>query len=116
MSDRDYRLFLQDIIDSISNIEEYTAGLTLEEFQTRKMVKDAVIRNFEIIGEASTHIPDEIKFKYASVPWRELKSVRNIVIHEYFGVDLDIIWKTIHKSLPGLKKEILKAVESEGDF
>jgi uncharacterized protein with HEPN domain len=115
MSERDYRLFIQDIIDSIIKIEDYTSGLTFDAFQSNEMVKDAVLRNFEIIGEASSHIPDDIKSKNISVPWRELKSVRNLVIHEYFGVDLEIIWKTISKSLPELKTEIMKALNSEGN-
>ncbi len=72
-----------------------------------------MIRNLEIIGEASTHISEEIKLKYPSIPWNKMKSMRNIVAHEYFGIDYDTIWKTIKKSLPILKAEIIEVIERE---
>lgn len=115
MSERDYRLFLQDILESIEKIERYTVNLSFDGFNGNEMVTDAVIRNFEIIGEASTHISDEIKSKYPSMPWDKMKSMRNIVAHEYFGIDYDTIWKTIKKSLPVLKVEITKAIELESN-
>lgn len=113
MSERDYRLFLNDILDSIEKIEEYTSGMDFRKFTSNQMAIDAVIRNFEIIGEAAKNIPDDVQTKYPSVPWNKMKAMRNIVIHEYFGVDVNITWKTIRKSLPNLKAKVLEAVERE---
>lgn len=67
---------------------------------------DAVIRNFEIIGEAANHVPDPIQAKFAKIPWGHMKAMRNILIHEYFGVDIEVLWKTINDDLPRLKIQI----------
>jgi len=96
---RDARLYLYDILESIEKIEQYTANLTFEDFAANSMVVDAVVRNFEIIGEASSHIPDDIQSKYSEVPWFEMKGMRNIMVHEYFRVDLKIVWMTRFKEL-----------------
>ena len=104
---RDYRLYVQDVIDSIAMIETYTRGVSFEEFAADQMRVDAVVRNFEIIGEASTHIPSELKDQHPSVPWARVRSFRNIMIHEYFGVDLSILWQTIKDSLPELKAVVM---------
>jgi uncharacterized protein with HEPN domain len=77
------------------------------------MVIDAVVRNFEIIGEASKHISKTLQSKYSSIPWNKVKSMRNIIVHEYFGINFDVVWKTIEKSLPDLKTEIQKVMEKE---
>ena len=113
MSERDYRLFLQDILDSAVKIEKYTNDIDFKEFRNSAMIIDAVIRNFEIIGEATANIPEEIQKNHPSIPWKKMKAMRNIVIHEYFGVDFNIAWKTVKKSLPGLKVKILEAIEQE---
>ena len=104
---RDYRLFLDDILDSIDKIEKYISDLTLEDFINDDKTADAIIRNFEIIGEAARNIPDEIKEKHINIPWREMRGMRNILIHEYFGIDYSVIYKTAKDFLPGLKKQIL---------
>jgi len=72
------------------------------------MAVDAVVRNIEIIGEAANNIPEEIKIKFPDVPWHRIIGMRNKVIHEYFGIDLDILWKTVQKRIPELKKQIHK--------
>lgn len=113
MSDRDIGLFLLDIRDSVLKIEKYTQDLSFQEFCANEMVVDAVIRNLEVIGEASSHIPVNFRKKYGDVPWSRLKSMRNIVIHEYFGVDSDIVWKTVNKSLPELKEQIETIIKLE---
>ena|SRR4030067_2061350 len=115
MSERNYRLFLQDILDSILKMEKYTKDIDFKEFRANDMIMDAVIRNFEIIGEATTNIPDEIQKKHPSIPWKKMRAMRNIVIHEYFGVDYNIAWRTIKKSLPPLKVKIIKAIKQERD-
>ncbi len=107
---RDARLYLYDILESIEKIEQYTANLTFEDFAANSMVVDAVVRNFEIIGEASSHIPDDIQSKYSEVPWFEMKGMRNIMVHEYFRVDLKIVWMTARESLPALVSMIERVI------
>ena len=104
MSDRDCQLYLADIQDSGQAILSYIVGLEFEEFCNNRMRYAAVIREFEIIGEAVGKLPDDLKAQFPDVPWREIKDFRNLLIHEYFGVDLRIIWNTIHQDLPLLLK------------
>ncbi len=113
MSERDFRIFLNDILESIEKIEKYTANITFKNFTNNQMIIDAVVRNFIIIGEASTNIPPEIQNKYPKIPWKKMKAMRNIVVHEYFGVKLNTTWNTARKSLPKLKKEITKVIKLE---
>jgi len=108
---RDYILYLEDIIESINNIENYIKGICFESFIQDKKTIDAVIRNFEIIGEASKKIPSEIKDNYQNIPWNLMSDMRNVLIHEYFGIQLDIIWKTIKERLPELKISIQEIIE-----
>lgn len=114
-NNRNYKLYIKDILDSIQKIRGYTKGMSYKEFCDSKMVIDAVIRNFEIIGEASKNIRREIKALYKGIPWKEMAGMGDKVIHEYFGVDLDIVWKTIKDRLPELEiqlKEIYKKVKN----
>ncbi|MBU1006966.1 MAG: DUF86 domain-containing protein [Candidatus Omnitrophica bacterium] len=106
MSKRDSKLYVKDIIDSVEKIQQYTKGLSLGQFKKKDLVIDAVVRNFEIIGEASKNIPDEIKAQYPDIPWKEMAGMRDKVIHEYFGVDFDIVWKTISTRLMSLKNSL----------
>lgn len=76
-------------------------------WQNDEKTVDAVIRNLEVIGEASSHLPIEIQEQYPDVPWSMMKGIRNILAHEYFGVDLEIVWKTVQDDLPILKKRLL---------
>ena len=98
---RDYRLYIEDILEAIEKIEEYTEGITLEEFRINKMVVDAVVRNLEIIGEACRAFPPEIREKHPEVEWRKIIGLRNILIHQYFGIDTELIWDIIQKQVPG---------------
>lgn len=106
MKKRDAKLYVKDIIDSIQKIEQYTKGLSVEKFKEEDLIIDAVIRNFEIIGEASKNIPEEIKTQHPDIPWKEMAGMRDKVIHEYFGVDFDIVWKTISTRLTSLKESL----------
>lgn len=103
MSKRDAQLYLDDIFQSIDHIEQYTVGLTFEEFSQDSKTIDAVLRNFEVLGEAAARLPEEFTEKYSFVPWSSMIGVRNKVIHEYFGIDPEIIWKTIQEDIPKLK-------------
>lgn len=103
MNKRNYKLYLKDILDAIAKIEDYTKDLSFEEFSKNNLVVDAVVRNFEIIGEASKNIPEELKSKYPDIPWKEMAGMRDKMIHEYFGIDLEIVWKTAKIRLPQLE-------------
>jgi len=111
MSKRDMKLYLEDILVSIKRIESYTKSLSLKEFEGDVMTTDAVVRNLEIIGEAARNVPKEFRLKHVDVPWEKMVSMRNKVIHEYFGVDFEILWKTIHEDLPPLKGQVARLLK-----
>jgi uncharacterized protein with HEPN domain len=104
MSDRNWQLYLADVQDSGQAIQLYVDKLEFEDFCKDRMRYAAVIREFEIIGEAVGKLPENLKAQYQEVPWREIKDFRNILSHEYFGVDLRIVWNTIQQDLPLLLK------------
>ena len=106
MSERNLSLLLMDIKGSIAKILEYTAGLTFDSYEVDSKTKDAVERNFEIIGEAASRIPDDFKKRHPNVEWRIIKDFRNFIIHEYFGINNQIVWDTIQFRLPDLLQEI----------
>ncbi|WP_162343031.1 HepT-like ribonuclease domain-containing protein [Cyclobacterium salsum] len=89
---RNYQMYLEDIITSMDRIAEYIDGLSFNEFKKDYKTVDAVIRNFEVMGEAAKNLPIEIRSKYEDVPWDEMYLLRNKVSHEYFGFDYEIIW------------------------
>jgi uncharacterized protein with HEPN domain len=93
MSKRQPSLLIEDIIDSGNKILAYTADLTIEQFLEDDKTVDAVIRNFEIIGEAAGNLPEEFRSKHADIDWRRIKGFRNRIVHEYFGIDYEIVWK-----------------------
>lgn len=112
MSKRSPELFIQDMLEAIGKIERYTESIEdLEEFKEKDIVVDAVLRNLEIIGEAAANIPKEIRSKYPEIPWNRVVGLRNVVIHGYFVVDLDIIWVIIKEQLPELKDVLLRMLE-----
>ena len=86
MKNRDYRMFLEDILQSIAKIQNYISGFSYDDFIQNGLVFDAVIRNLEVFGEATRHIPEDIKNTYNEIPWRRMSGLRNILIHEYFGL------------------------------
>lgn len=110
---RNYIIYLEDILTSMLRIIEYIGDRDFEEFKNNTMVVDAVIRNFEIIGEASNNLPDEIKDKYSEIPWRKMYGLRNLVSHEYFGIDYEMIWEIAKKNLPDNIKDFRKIIEEE---
>ena len=104
---------VQDILDSIAKIKTYTASLSLEEFLDDSMRIDAVIRNLEIIGEAAGHIPLEIQEKYPHLAWFEMRGMRNIISHQYFGISIPIIWQTIQNDLDPLEMGLQKMLTEQ---
>ncbi len=99
-------MYLEDMNLAMERIEEYIRGLTFEQFIVDYKTADAVIRNFEIIGEASKKIPETLKDQYPAIPWDEMYLLRNKVSHEYFGIDFQIIWDVANNHLPENKKQI----------
>ena len=111
MNERSYLMFLEDIIESIEKIEIYIRELPYNAFIEDSKTVDAVVRNLEIIGEASKRIPDNIKENLKEVPWHRMTGLRNIIAHEYFGIDLNIIWKIIKENLPEVKPSLKKLLK-----
>ena len=110
---RTYLMYLSDIQTAMIRIAEYIEDLTLPEFKRDYKTVDAVIRNFEVIGEASKNLPIHVKLKYPEVPWDEMYLLRNKVSHEYFGVDYDIIWDVATNYLPENKIQIDTIIDRE---
>jgi len=106
MAKRDEIVFFEDIIDCINKIIEYTENTTEIEFRENTEKQDAVIRRIEIIGEAVKSISRDTRNKSPRIPWREIAGMRDIVVHEYFGVSIDMIWRVAVNEIPELKKDI----------
>ena len=107
---KDNKIYLEDIISSIKKIEKYINDISFEEFSDNEMIVDAVVRNLEIIGEAARNLEDDFKEINSHIPWRNMIGLRNIMIHEYFGIALNIIWKIVTDDIPRTKPEILKLI------
>ena len=107
--------YLNDILESISDIKEFTAGMTQENFSKDKKTIKAVVRSLEVIGEAAGKIPQQIRNRYPEVSWQEIIGMRNRLIHEYFGIDLDIIWQTIEEDLEPLDVIVQSMVDDLSD-
>ncbi len=110
---RDARLYLDDILDSINLINQYLEGVTEEQFHISKEKQDSVVRRIEIIGEATKSVPNEFKEQNPHIPWQKMAGMRNILIHEYFGINLVTVWKTAKEFIPSLKKDIQSLISSE---
>jgi uncharacterized protein with HEPN domain len=109
---RETKLYLLDMFESAQKILDYTRSSTKKEFSQNSEKVDAVVRNLEIIGEAANKIPQVIRHGYPEIDWQGIIGMRNVIIHEYFGVDLDIIWKTIRDRLPELTRHLRKILET----
>lgn len=112
MSERDIQLYLDDILDSGNAVMEYVKGMSSDDFCNDRKTYSAVVREFEIIGEAVGKLPDELKQKHPVVQWQDIKDFRNLLVHEYFGVDLEIVWKVIQDDLPVLMNAVNEIRES----
>ena len=108
---RDYIIFLEDIVDSAEKIAEYTKGITEENFLVNEKTKDAVIMRIQIIGEAIKNLPAGLKLRHKEINWKKSVKLRNIFIHEYFGINCHRLWKTAKIEIPDLKEKVLKIFE-----
>jgi len=108
---KDPKIFLMHIIESIEAIESHTNKITKEKFSENLTVQDAVIRRIEIIGEAVKNLPAEFKKNHPEIEWREIAGMRDKLIHEYFGISVNIVWTTVKKDIPKLKKQIRELLE-----
>lgn len=111
---RDPRLYLKDILAAMDTIEEFVEGVDFETFRNHDMMCSAVIRKFEIIGEAAKNIPEEIKEKYPAIPWKDMSGMRDRLIHFYFGIKYELVWETIKKEIPKVKPPLKKIIDDLG--
>jgi uncharacterized protein with HEPN domain len=109
---REWRLRVEDILDAATRIVRYVEGKDLAMFVGDELTVDAVSRCFGIIGEAATHIPDEAIAAHPEIPWAEMRAMRNIVVHEYFGVTNETLWKTAREDLPTILDPLRKLLQA----
>jgi len=115
MRERPATLYLHDILEAGEAIQGYVAGIDFDSFRAERLRQSAVIREFEIIGEAAGKLPQSLMSEYPHIAWREIKDFRNLLIHAYFGVDLLIVWNTIHDELPALLNAV-RAMLGRNDY
>ena len=113
MPRRDWELRVNDILDAITAVQGYTEGMKFETFVSDRKTVDAVLRNLILIGEAASHIPDDFASEHSDIPWRDMRDMRNFVVHEYFGVSDRIIWETVQNDLPPLIPRLQQMLESD---
>jgi uncharacterized protein with HEPN domain len=108
---KDPKIFLEHILESIGEIENNIEGMSEVKFSKSITIQDATVRRLEIIGEAVRNIPDSFRKKHVKVPWKKIAGLRDVLIHEYFGVDMELVWKITNKDIPKLKKQIIHLLE-----
>ena len=110
---RAWKFYIDDMIGFSSNVLEFTDGLSLGSFVDNRIVYDATLRNLELIGEAATHVPENIRGQYAAIPWRMIVATRNQLIHAYLGIDNDTLWSIIRDDVPELLPLLQELLDSE---
>jgi uncharacterized protein with HEPN domain len=103
---RDPRLYLEDIVRACDKIGRYTVGLSFDDFGRDEKIVDAVARNLEVIGEATKRLPDALRGRFADVPWRKMAGLRDVIAHDYFGVDLVLVWDIVQKDVPAARLKV----------
>ncbi|KYC43012.1 hypothetical protein WA1_12985 [Scytonema hofmannii PCC 7110] len=108
MTGRSISEFLQDILDAITDIETFTDGIDFETFQANREKLLAVVKLIEILGEAVKQIPDSVRSQYSQIPWKAVAGMRDVLVHEYWGMDVNVVWATVQEGLPPLKAVIVE--------
>jgi len=108
---RTYKDYVLDILSSIQEIDQFTKGMSFEDFVDDKKTVNAVIRSLEVMGEAAKKVPSEIRSKYPEIPWKYMAAMRDKLIHEYHGVDLEIVWEVVKNEIPPLKPKFEKILK-----
>ncbi|MFT3892378.1 MAG: DUF86 domain-containing protein [Anaerolineales bacterium] len=111
---KDDTVYLQHILDAIKTIEEYLQGINEERFKATRLLQDGTIRQTEIVGEAVRHISKDLRKTYPEIPWQDIAGMRDKLIHDYFGVDLEKVWLTTQEDLPPLKEKVVKILKDYG--
>ncbi|MBI5215885.1 MAG: DUF86 domain-containing protein [Ignavibacteriae bacterium] len=115
MSERAYIFFFEDMLKSISKVTRYVGKKSFQKFIDDEILVDAVIRNLEIIGEAVKHVPLELRKKHKNIAWRKIAGLRNILIHDYFGIDYYLLWDIIKHKLPELESQLILLMKDENE-
>ena len=103
---KDPQIFIDHILECIELVEDYLNGKSIEDFMGSSQLQDAVIRRIEIIGEATKNLPQDFKNRHPDIPWKEMAGMRDIIVHEYFGVDLKLTWRVATEDIKGLKAQL----------
>ncbi|MCI0476523.1 MAG: DUF86 domain-containing protein [Anaerolineales bacterium] len=110
---RDYRLFLEDILECGMRIQSYAASLDFASFVSNQMAYDAILRNLEIIGEAAKNLPPEVRNRYPQVEWRAIAGLRDVMAHEYYGLENETLWNVVEREVPALVNQVKKILQQE---
>ena len=110
---KDDSVYWRHILDAISRIEEYTQGIKYEDFMDNYLIQDGVIRQIEIIGEATKRLSEKIKEKHPEISWKDMAGMRDKLIHNYLGVDIDAVWDTVEEDIPALKNRLKYLIKKE---
>jgi uncharacterized protein with HEPN domain len=111
---RDELVYLRHILDAINTVEDYLQGIDERQFNNTRLLQDGVVRQIEIVGEAVRHISKEIRRTYPEVPWQDVAGMRDKLIHDYFGVDIEKVWLTAREDLPVLKEQVTEILKDFG--
>ena len=106
MPPRAWRFRVQDILDAIAQIRDYTAGMDFEEFSSSRIVIDATLYRISVIGEAASGIPEDVREQHPAIPWRPIRGMRNRLVHDYFGVRVETVWQTVCEDLSELTRQL----------
>ena len=108
------RLYLEDIVVAAETIEEFVQGQHLDSFQANRMIRSAVVHQLTIIGEAVAHLSEDVRRLHPDVPWSDIKGLRNIVVHNYFGIDWEEVWRAATEDVPALRTRIAEILGASG--
>ncbi len=114
MPPRTWHFRVHDILQAIERIDRYVADLDEASFLGNELIGDAVIRNLQIVGEAAASVPEAIRQLHPEVDWHRMRGMRNLIVHEYYRVDLEIVWTTVQEDLPIARKQLQGLLEAEG--